>query len=133
MRPFVLEREKTFFLRVRNILAQRLHHPAFRAYLDRQKEIFDGRRCQAMRLVVQGRLINSTQTLDLWLNGYEYHRDDEKRAVFESLHHDDLLPVEYSRALFMQIMLDRARAVVDIGNAIHTLQRNAVVAPLPGD
>jgi hypothetical protein len=40
-----------------------------------------------------GRLINSTETLDLWLNAYEYHRDDEKRAAFEALHDDKALPM----------------------------------------
>jgi hypothetical protein len=133
MRPFVLLDEGTYFGRVRNILARRLAHPAFRAYLDRQKEIFDGRRCQGMRVVSHGTLINSTETLDLWLNAYEYHRDDQKRAEFEALHDDDALPMDYSRALFIHIMLDRARAVVEIGNAVYALQRNLVVTPLPGD
>jgi hypothetical protein len=39
----------------------------------------------------------------------------------------------YSRVLFIHIMLDRARAVVEIGNAIYSLQRNLLVTPLPGD
>jgi hypothetical protein len=68
-----------------------------------------------MRLVVNGTLINSTDTLDLGLNAYEYHGDDDKRAKFEALHDDHLLPMEYSRALLISIMLDRARAVVEIG------------------
>jgi hypothetical protein len=132
LRPFVLESEPTYFLSVRNILARRLSHSAFRAYLDRQKDVFAGRRCQAIRVVSHGTLINSTETLDLWLNAYEYHRDHEKREKFEALH-DGNLPREYSRALFIHILLDRARAVVDIGNAIYALQRNLVVTPLPGD
>ena len=69
-----------------------------------------------MRVVSHGTLINSTETLDLWLNAYDYHRDDEKRVEFEALH-DGNLPIEYSRALFIHILLDRARAVVDLGNA----------------
>ena len=85
-----------------------------------------------MRVVSHGTLINSTETLDLWLNAYEYHRDDEKRVEFEALH-DGNLPMEYSRALFIHILLDRARAVVDLGNAFYALQRNLVVTPLPGD
>ena len=95
MRPFVLTNEDTYFPRVRKILARRLDHPAFQTYLDRQKEIFDGRRCQAMRVVSHGTLINSTETLDLWLNAYEYHRDDEKRTEFEALHDDVTLPIAY--------------------------------------
>jgi len=47
--------------------------------------------------------------------------------------HDGNLPVDYSRALLIHILLERARAVVDVGNAIYTLQRGLVVTPLPGD
>ena len=133
MRPFVLQNEDTCFYRVRNILARRLDHATFRAYLDRQKEIFDGRRCQNMRVVSNGTLINSTTTLDLWLNAYEYHRDDEKRAAFQALHSNNKVLMAYSRALFIHMVLDRARAVVEIGNAFYSLQRNLVVTPLPGD
>jgi hypothetical protein len=89
MRPFVLKKEPTTYLpRVRNILARQLDHPAFHSYLARQKEIFEGRRQQAMLLVSQGQVINSTETLEQWLNAYEYHRDDDKRGTFEALHDD---------------------------------------------
>jgi hypothetical protein len=123
----------TYFLRVRNIVARRLDHEAFRAYLDRQKEIFDGRRCQAMLVWSNGMLVNSVETLDLWLNGFEYHRDDDKRALFESLHDERFLPMGFTLAMLTNIMLDRARAVVEIGNAIYALRRNIVVTPLAGD
>jgi hypothetical protein len=78
-------------------------------------------------------LVNSSETLTLWLNAYEYHRDEDKRAAFESLH-DGILPVaEHSRAVFVGMMLDRARAVIEIGNAIFALKRNAAISPFPGD
>ena len=35
--------------------------------------------------------------------------------------------------MFIHILLDRARAVVDVGNAFYALQRNLVVTPFPGD
>jgi hypothetical protein len=92
MRPFVLNSEETYFPRVRNILWQRIEHPSFRAYFERQKAIFNAERCQAMRLVANDVVVNSVRTLDLWLNGYPYHKDREKRAAFEALHHPDALP-----------------------------------------
>jgi hypothetical protein len=133
MRPFVLQDEQTSFFKVRNILERRLSdHPALRAYLDRQKAIFDGQRCQAMKLVSGDTVINSRQTLELWLNAFQYHRDEKKRAMFEALH-GDVLPVELTRALMIEIMLDQARAVVVIGNAIFALRNNIAITPLPGD
>ena len=133
MRPFVLEDERTHFPKIRNILARRLNHPAFQRYLDRQKEIFDGAR-QLMVVMSSGIQVNSTATLDrLWLNAYHYHRDKRKRAKFEALHDEHTLPLEFSDALFQDIMMERARAVLDVGNAIYSMQRNRVVTPFPGD
>jgi hypothetical protein len=48
------------------------------------------------------------------------------------LHDDATLPMGFSRALLIGIMLERARAVVEIGNACYALQRNRVVTPFPG-
>jgi hypothetical protein len=133
MRPFVLEGERTFFPRIRKILAGRLNHPAFQRYLDRQKEIFEGLR-QGMVVMSNGVQVNSATTLDrLWLNGYHYHRDKGKRAKFEALHDGHTLPLEFSDALFQDIMMERTRAVLDVGNAIYSMQRNRVVTPFPGD
>lgn len=132
MRPFVLQREATHFGKVVNILLLRLDHPAFRTYLDRQKAIFAGQRQQAMKLFSNGTVINSTETLDLWLNGFEYHRDANKRTRFEALQ-SETLPVEVSLNLLAGIVLDRVRAVLDIGNAIYNVRRNLAICPFPGD
>jgi hypothetical protein len=43
------------------------------------------------------------------------------------------LPLEFSDALFQDIMMERARAVLDVGNAIYSMQRNLMVTPFPGD
>jgi hypothetical protein len=133
MRPFVLQHEETSFERVVNILARRLDHPAFRVYLDRQKAIFDGQRCQLFKSVSNGTVINSPAMLTLWLNAYEYHRDEEKRLAFEALHHGMQPMIEHSEAVFVAMMLDQARAVIEIGTAIFALRQNAAISPLPGD
>ncbi len=122
MRPFVLKTRKLTSMRSGTFWCDDLTIQRSVPTQIGQKDIFAGCRCQAVRVISNGTLINSTETLDLWLNAYEYHRDDEKRAAFE--HDDDnWLPMDYSRALFIHIMLDRARAVVEIGNAIYALRR----------
>lgn len=80
-----------------------------------------------------GTLINSSEVLTLWLNSYQYHRDETKRATFEALHHGLQPTIEYSEAVFVGMMLDQARAVIDVGNAIYALRQNAAITSLPGD
>ena len=131
MRPFVLKSEATYCFHVRTILGKRLTHPAFRAYLDRQRAMFNAERCQAMAFIANDVVVNSVEMLDLWLNAYPYHKNRDKRAFFEALHHPDVLPRELSEAFMIDMMLERARAVLDIGNAIYSLPRNLVIAPFP--
>lgn len=133
MRPFVLESEDTNFKRVVNILLKQLDHPVFRTYLLRQKAIFDGQRCQLFNFVSDGTLVNSPKILTLWLNAYEYHHDEKKRAEFVRLHSGMQPLIEHSEAMFKAMVLDQARAVLDVGNAIFAIRANAAVAPLPGD
>ena len=68
----------------------------------------------------------------MWLNGFAYHRDFDKRAQFEALQ-GETLPPEVSLNLLVGIMLDRVRAVLDVGNAICDLRRNVAICPFPGD
>jgi hypothetical protein len=133
MRPFVLQEEEMQFGKVLNVLWRHLDHPMFRRYFDRQRDIFGGRRWQAFKSMSDGTLINSSETLMLWLNAYEYHRDGEKAAQFEALHHGMRPLIEFSEARFVAIVLDKARAVIEIGNAIFALRTNAPIVPLPGD
>ena len=60
----------------------------------------------------------------------QYHRDPDKRAQFEALQ-GDTLPVEDLIEHVVGIMLDRVRAVLDIGNAIFDLRRNMAICPFP--
>lgn len=132
MRAFVLQGEATHFGKIRNILRRRLDHPAFDAYLERQKQIFDGARCQAFGIMSDGTMLNSSKMLDVWLNGYEYHGDEEKRQRFEDLH-GDVLSKELTEALFVAMMLDRARVVIELRNAIQALRHGLTASSLPGD
>jgi hypothetical protein len=45
----------------------------------------------------------------------------------------ETLPADVSLKLLVGMMLDRVRAVLDIGNAIYDLHRNVPIRPFPGD
>ena len=71
-------------------------------------------------------VLNSEQVFQLWLNAYEYHRDEDKQARMEELH--ALLPFEWLRAMFLSMMIDRALAVLNIAAFIRFLEQGK-----PGD
>lgn len=133
MRPFILQ-EATTFKRIKNLLAMNLVDDVFRRYIERQHEIFMGARSMGgVKIVSNDVLVNSERVLHQWLNAEEFHFDDDKHAILESLRDQEFLPKEFTRAVFIDMMLDKARAVVELAHLIRCLQRNLVIEPLPGD
>ena len=134
MRPFVLKSSRLHFGKIRKLLAKALPHPEFQRYLKRQKEIFNGAR-QPVQVVSDGTQLNSPNTVDeLWLIAYKYHEEEKgKRDKLDALLQGHPMKRGLSEVLFIDLMLDRARAIMDVGNAIYCLQRDRVITPFPGD
>lgn len=87
----------------------------------KRRAIFSGKRHQVFKFITDGITINSAEGLTDFLNGFEYHRDEEKAAQFWARHNDSEPMMEFSKATYIVMVLDQARAVVDIGNAIASL------------
>jgi hypothetical protein len=90
VRPFVLAKEPTSYLRMRNILAKRIDNLKMREILDRQRDIFTGKDFQQQIEIVTTTpilkdVLNSDESFHTWLNAFEYHRDSAKKAKFEQL------------------------------------------------
>jgi hypothetical protein len=63
-----------------------------------------------------GTIINSEQTLFDWLNAYEYHRDQAKRARIESLHR--IIPLEHSMPILLSLVADKVQAIFQLAALI---------------
>lgn len=120
-RPFYLQNEPTQFGRICNLLRKRVALAGFRAIVQDQVEVFNLRRHSA-RYQVQagGLLLNSMDALDLWLNGFEYHRDQEKRATLLNAH--DVFPLESSVALFVDMLRDMTEAIAAVRTLIEAFR-----------
>ena len=88
MRSFVLKNEPTSFYRICGIVGRRVAHPAVRALISRQKDMFSIRDFQdQIRLSSNGTILNAEDTLMLWLNAVgEYHSDRDKEQVLRKIH-----------------------------------------------
>ena len=65
-------------------------------------------------------IVNSDKTLMTWLNAFEYHRDNDKRKLIEEI--DKIIPEDFSRALFASMIIDKVRAVLELGDVITFLE-----------
>ena len=120
LRPFVLEDEPTYFNRVVNILARRLGHAVLRAKFEAAKRRFSGKDLEeVVRAQIGDVTINSERTFRQWLYGYQYHRDEDKRRWFASLHEGH--PMEVSEMFFVQMLVSKADAIRSVAAFIEGL------------
>lgn len=122
LRPFVLQDEPTYFFRVCKIITKRLNHHKFRAAIKHIQDLFSGKDFQSLIVIRSNEVVlNSDAALMKWLNAFEYHRDTKKREELESLHW--LLPLESSRALFVSMMIDKAKAALKVAEIIRAFEK----------
>lgn len=122
LRPIILQKEPTHFLRVCNLLSKHYSHPYLRKMIDRLRRHFvvnpseDG-----WRFEVDEFALNSEEALDAWLNAYEYHRDADKRAELERLHAGP--PNDFSKAVFLLLLLRKAEAAITVAGLIRAIEK----------
>lgn len=112
LRPFILQTEGTFFYDIVGLLGKHFSPDAFRLWFKAWRARFSGRDGQALlRAEFGGVVLNSEEGLKLWLNAYEFHRDEDKRAVLEGIK-DSGLPFEVAEGLFVEMLTCQAEAVL---------------------
>lgn len=120
LRPLILKDEPTSYSRISSLLGKRFEYTHFRQLLKEQRQLFDGRNSQELaRVTSNGTIINSEQTLFDWLNAYEYHQEQAKRARIESLHR--LIPLEHSMPILLSLIGDKVQAIFQLAALISVI------------
>ena len=73
-------------------------------------------------------IINSEKALFVWLNAYEYHRDQNKKREIDRYH--QLLPLDHSKAFFLMLLSDKIRAIAAIARFVNIILGKAETARL---
>jgi hypothetical protein len=120
MRPFVLNDESTNFFKVCKVISRRVVHPGVIAWVREQRNAFAGHEFQRQITIRTGAgVLNSDETLRLWLNGSgEYHSDSEREASLKRF--SAFQPAEL-RPLFVSMMIDKAKAVAEVARLVMLL------------
>ncbi len=126
LRPFILQDEGTYFYRMVNLLDKHFAPAEFRQFFKAWKDRFSGRDGQQLfRAEFGGIVLNSEDGLKLWLNAYQFHRDEDKRAILDQLKNSNL-PFGIAEGLFIEMLTCQAEAVLLMANFINA------VASAPG-
>jgi hypothetical protein len=117
LRPFVLQHERTQYGKVHGILWRVFAAEDFRELLATYQARWSGRDSQDLvRVEVADRVINSEHMFLQWMNGTQWHRDEDKRAIVEAV--GSTLSYNVLYAIMVDQALAMAEAVLHVGRLV---------------
>lgn len=134
LRPLILTSEHASFDRTCGVLGRHFRDPGFKAILSEIRQLYDGRVLQRqIQLTSADLILNSEKVLMDWLNSYEYHRDQDKKALVDRLFR--MMPVDISRAVMLLLVVGKVEAIRSLGGLVELVQgkRRDFEATIPRD
>jgi len=115
-RPFVSNDDPVFVNRVHNLLWEDIESDQIRAQLRLARSHWD-RACKdgLVALRLNGTRLDSTEVLDLWINGIYFHNDSRKRARLQNL---DPVSLFFARFKLLDHLVIATRYIVYLGNLV---------------
>ncbi|MDH4087221.1 MAG: hypothetical protein OEV27_02185 [Nitrospira sp.] len=125
LRPLILQSEPTSYVRVVGILGRRVDHHLWRGLIKGYARSFRADNSQEFFTAkVDNLMLNSEEALDLWLNGYEYHRDRDKRDRLAASVGSEV--TDASRALFVDLLGAKVEAMLEVRDLVRWFERGSV-------
>lgn len=131
IRPFVLNKETTYFYKIANIISKNIKNTFIRDFINRQRGLFSGKNMQKqvqikvtninINLKIKNVIINSAEILNKWLNAYEYHRDNDKIIFIDKV--NEVIPKDFSQAIFVSLLIHKGKAIGNIGSFIKLMMK----------
>ncbi len=111
LRPFILQRERTYVPNVTGLIGRRIVRSRVHALLGQINDQFLIKpSTQSFTVSSGGVVINSEPTLQAWLNGFEYHRDRNKRSLLRELQTPGVA-FDVTRGILADLLFEKAMAV----------------------
>lgn len=121
-RFFYLEKAKSNFLRVSNIIKRRTDSQLARQYIDRLKEMWSGAlAARKMQMLVNGKQITPSILIDLWFNAHYFHSDDKKKEDLSNL--SGILTIDVCRFMLADAVYEASKAVFLLANVLAKLEQ----------
>jgi len=116
LRPFVLEKEATHFYRICNTVARRFEDGQIRDSIAQMEKVYQSEQFRKQVKIEFNNtcIINSDKTLDAWLNGFEYHRNGDKRLLIAAI--NEILPMQPLKAVFLHMLIEKTTAIFTLRN-----------------
>jgi hypothetical protein len=127
-RPLLLSAEPASFQKTMGVLGKQCDSTLFRKHLKNLWSIYEtGDYGRYFQMRINDIPLFSDQAVKLWLNGVEYHQDEEKAAVIASI--EKSLSEETTRKVFAATLCGRIRALflldLIVGKALAIIDKKA--------
>ncbi|MBU0519191.1 hypothetical protein KJ564_09680 [bacterium] len=130
IRPLILEREPTSFVKIKSLIGKKIVDDRIRRFLKSLSTIYDGSDSQRqMKVNVNGEIINSEKVLKLWLNSYEYHRDQDKKCEFDKLT-SSLMDHDVIKAFLLCLITDKIDAIRNLYHLVNSILKEGTTLDL---
>lgn len=124
LRPVMLEEERTSFQRTIALLGRRFKDKTFAQHSRSLRHIFEeGELSLYMQVRVGGQKLLHNSILKLWLNGTQYHSDQEKADAWAKL--EKSLTENNARALAIELVHSRVKALLLLDHVVHLVLSKA--------
>lgn len=110
LRPLILQNEQASFYKITSLLKRRFSNRGFSDQIKVWSRIFrHGEYSMIMQIKINNMPLFDESLLDTYLNGIEYHNDNEKASAWYAL--ESSLNSENSRALIMNQLYSKVKAL----------------------
>ncbi len=117
-RFFYLQKERSNFLRIANLVNRRTDNEMSREYIERLKEIWSGALARKqMQMYINGKEITPTLLIDLWFNAHYFHSDELKEQNLANLKR--ALSIDVCRFMLADAVYEASKVVIHLANALH--------------
>jgi hypothetical protein len=119
LRPFYLQKEAFHFNTVCNTIGAHICDDAVTDCLREWKRHYDARASrQVFEIAAAGKILNSEEFLDHYLNAYEYHYDPDRRKAIDDI--SAHFPLEAQKAIIVLLLSLRLNAINKLASFLLT-------------
>jgi hypothetical protein len=117
LRPFLLNDESLNFGKITNMLVRRIKNDLIAKLIEQYKAKYSGKSLRSiLQISVDDNVLDIDKYLEKYLNGLEYHRDKKKQTEIKQFF--EYFPDNIGKALILSLIMDKANAILEIGNLI---------------
>lgn len=117
LRPVMLEEESASFHKTLALLGRRFRDKTFAQHQKSLRHIFEeGELSSYMQISIGEQKLLHNSILRLWLNGTQYHSDQEKQDAWNKL--EDSLTEDNARALAIELVHSRVKALLRLDHMV---------------